>query len=114
MIWQDFVFMVGSAFSVFVLLPTLRDSMANVPLGTSLPSAVIGVVYGTTFATLGMPLSAIGAFTAGTMWSLIALLRSPHPFRTEMGALVEFCSESLDRSDGPSDRATREPETVDP
>ena len=84
MLWQDVVFMVGSMFSIFVLLPTLRDSMANVPLGTSLPSAVIGLIYGITFATLGMPLSALGAFTAGFMWSLIATIRSPHPFQTEV------------------------------
>lgn len=78
MMWQDIVFLVGSTFSLFVLLPTLRDATANVPLGTALPSAAIGAIYGTTFLTLGMTLSAFGAYVAGTMWSLIALFRSPH------------------------------------
>lgn len=80
MMWQDMIFLAGSVFSLLVLAPTLRNSMANVPLGTSLPSAVIGIVYGTAFLTLGMTLSAIGAFLTGVIWSLIAALRSPHPF----------------------------------
>ena len=79
MMWQDLVFMTGSALSLFFLLPTLRDSMAHVPLGTSLPSATIGFVYGGTFMSLGMTLSGVGAMCAGLMWSAIALLRSPNP-----------------------------------
>ncbi|MBZ6494962.1 hypothetical protein [Natrinema longum] len=77
MMWQDFVFMVGSGLSIVFLAPTLRDSSARVPLGTSLPSMGIGFVYGLTFVTLGMRFSAAGAVAAGTMWSLIALFRSP-------------------------------------
>lgn len=80
MMWQDFVFLSGSVFSLFVLVPTLRDSMANVPLGTTLPSATIGIVYGTTFFTLGMHFSAAGSLLTGVMWSLVAFLRSPHPY----------------------------------
>ena len=79
--WQDFVFLAGSVFSLFVLVPTLRDSMANVPLGTTLPSATIGLVYGTTFFTLGMHFSAVGSFLTGVMWSLVAYLRSPNPIK---------------------------------
>ncbi|KZN26357.1 MULTISPECIES: hypothetical protein [unclassified Haladaptatus] len=77
--WQDIVFLCGSVFSLLVLVPTLRDSMANVPLGTSLPSAIIGIIYGTAFLTLGMQLSAGGSLLTGIMWSLIAFLRSPNP-----------------------------------
>lgn len=77
MMWQDLVFMVGSSLSIVFLAPTLRDAAANVPLGTSLPSMVIGFVYAFTFSTLGMTLSAAGAFAAGTMWTLIATFRSP-------------------------------------
>ncbi|AGB30039.1 hypothetical protein Natpe_0093 [Natrinema pellirubrum DSM 15624] len=77
MMWQDLVFMLGSGLSIVFLAPTLRDSSARVPLGTSLPSMGIGFVYATTFFTLGMTFSAMGAFAAGTMWSLIALFRSP-------------------------------------
>lgn len=80
MMWQDVVFLAGSVFSLLVLVPTLRDSMANVPLGTSLPSAAIGIVYGLAFLSLDMLLSAGGALLTGVMWSLVAALRSPSPF----------------------------------
>ncbi|USZ70812.1 hypothetical protein NGM15_11970 [Natronosalvus halobius] len=69
--------MVGSGLSIFFLAPTLRDATARVPLGTSLPSMGIGIVYGLTFSTMGMTFSATGALCAGTMWALIALFRSP-------------------------------------
>ncbi|UPV72926.1 hypothetical protein M0R89_10240 [Halorussus limi] len=82
MMWQDFVFLAGSVFSLVVLVPTLRDSMANVPLGTALPSATIGFIYGTAFLTLGMTMSAVGSLLTGVMWSLIAALRSPHPYNS--------------------------------
>ncbi|WIV67829.1 hypothetical protein [Natrialbaceae archaeon AArc-T1-2] len=77
MMWQDLVFMVGSSLSIVFLAPTLRDASARVPLGTSLPSMAIGIVYAFTFSTLGMTFSATGSFAAGTMWALIALFRSP-------------------------------------
>lgn len=77
MIWQDIVFMLGSGFSVFVLMPTLRDRTSCVPWGTSLPSTVIALIYASTFYSLGMVLSAVGALTAATMWSLIAAFRNP-------------------------------------
>ena len=79
MMWQDLVFMAGSSLSLFFLLPTLRDSMAHIPLGTSLPSATIGFVYGGTFLSLGMTFSGLGAICTGLMWSAIATLRSPNP-----------------------------------
>lgn len=77
--WQDLVFLGGSVFSLFVLVPTLRNSMATIPLGTSIPSAVIGIIYGTTFLTMGMTFSGVGAFVTGMMWSAIAAVRSPDP-----------------------------------
>ena len=77
MMWQDLIFMLGSGLSIVFLAPTLRDASARVPLGTSLPSMGIGFVYGITFLTLGMTFSALGSIAAGTMWSLIALIRSP-------------------------------------
>lgn len=75
--WQDFIFMAGSALSIVFLAPTLRDSNARVPLETSLPSMSIGAVYACTFASLGMTFSALGSLSAAVMWSTIALFRSP-------------------------------------
>ena len=77
MIWQDLIFTVGSVFSIIVLTPTLRDKMATIPLGTSVPSALIGLVYGSTFFTMGMTFSAAGSLATGVLWTLIAALRSP-------------------------------------
>ncbi|WP_205427561.1 hypothetical protein [Halorussus sp. MSC15.2] len=94
MIWQDAVFLCGSVFSLVVLVPTLRDSMANVPLGTALPSATIGFVYGTAFFTLGMTMSAVGSVLTGVMWSLIAALRSPHPYNSSSDSEVSRSTDS--------------------
>lgn len=77
MLWQDFVFLFGSMFGVLTLIPTLRNSVSCVPRSTSLPSMLIGGVYSLTFITLGMYFSAIGAFAACTMWSLILYYRAP-------------------------------------
>lgn len=44
MIWQDFVFLIGSMTSVGFLYPTLRDSASQVPRATSVPSMIIGGV----------------------------------------------------------------------
>lgn len=96
MMWQDAVFLFGSVFSLVVLVPTLRDSVANVPLGTSLPSATLGVVYGLTFFSLGMTMSAVGSLATGVMWSLVAALRSPHP----LDHLVEPPAESVGHATG--------------
>jgi hypothetical protein len=35
MSWQDLIFLAGNVFSLFVLVPTLRDEMATIPLGTT-------------------------------------------------------------------------------
>jgi hypothetical protein len=81
MMWQDCVFLAGNVFSLIALLPTLRDSMANVPFSTSFPSAVIGLVYATAFFTMDMALSALGALLTGSIWLAIVALRSPRPLR---------------------------------
>lgn len=79
MMWQDFVFLVGSMTSVLFLYPTLRDTASAVPRETSIPSMLIGGAYSFTFLTLGMTFSAAGSFAACTMWSLIAAFRAPDP-----------------------------------
>lgn len=75
--WQDVVFLAGSTFSIVCLAPTLRDANARVPLATSVPSMSIGLIYAATFFTLGMTFSGVGSLSAGVMWSLIAVIRSP-------------------------------------
>ena len=84
--WQDLIFLGGSVLSLVVLVPTLRDSMASVPLGTAAPSAALGLLYGATFFSLGMTLSGAGSLLTGAMWSSIALLRSPNPLNDAPGS----------------------------
>ncbi|WP_224333305.1 hypothetical protein [Haloprofundus halobius] len=77
--WQEFVFVTESVFSLVVLAPLLGDRMAQVPYGTSVPSALIGLVYGGTFFSTGVGFSALGSALAGLMWALVAVFRSPNP-----------------------------------
>ncbi|MFP8955542.1 hypothetical protein ACLI4Y_02355 [Natrialbaceae archaeon A-CW3] len=113
MMWQDMIFMIGSGLSIFFLAPTLRDAAARVPLGTSIPSMAIGVVYGVTFATMDMTFSALGALAAGSMWALIAVFRSPgrqSPTLTRTDGIVLFvqdCRRWSDRVIGGNDPLTQ-------
>lgn len=100
MIWQELVFLLGSASSIVVLGPTIRDASARVPRGTSIPSAGLGVLYAITFATMDMTVSAAGALLTGVLWSLIAVLRSPDDGLVE--SVLESESESTAASTGPA------------
>lgn len=97
MIWQDFVFLIGSMTSVMFLYPTLRDSASQVPRATSVPSMIIGGAYSLTFFTLGMTFSAFGSFAACTMWSLIAAFRNPDAETDESSSLDELRAMLVDR-----------------
>ncbi|QCS44249.1 hypothetical protein FEJ81_02030 [Natrinema versiforme] len=77
--WQDLIFLAGSALSIVFLAPTVRDATANIPLGSSVPSMTIGAIYAATYATMGMTFSAAGSLGVATMWSLIVSFRSPGP-----------------------------------
>ncbi|QCS44140.1 hypothetical protein [Natrinema versiforme] len=77
MLWQDVVFMAGSLLSVVFLVPALRDAAARIPVATSRPKMALGAVYAATFATMGMPLAAVGLLATGVMWGLLAAYRSP-------------------------------------
>lgn len=79
MMWQDLIFLAGSALSIVFLAPTVRDATANIPLGSSVPSMTIGAIYAVTYATMGMTFSAAGSLGVATMWSLIVSYRSPGP-----------------------------------
>lgn len=100
MIWQDLVFLVGSVFSILILTPTLKDRTANIPLGTSLPSAFLGVVYGASFYSMGMAFSASGSLLTGVLWAAIAALRSP----SISNVLPNSASASLATARGAVDR----------
>ncbi|NGM68494.1 hypothetical protein G6M89_05625 [Natronolimnobius sp. AArcel1] len=77
--WQDLVFLAGSALSIVFLAPTIRNSTARIPLGSSVPSMTIGTVYAVTYGTLGMTFSAVGSLGVAIMWALIVSYRAPRP-----------------------------------
>jgi len=68
--------MFGSGLSIIFLAPTLRDSSAGSARHEP-PVDGDRVRLRHDVFTLGMSFSAMGAFAAGSMWSLIALFRSP-------------------------------------
>ena len=80
MMWQDLIFLVGNLVSIVSLTPTLRDATSRIPLATAVPSAIIGLLYGVTFLTMGMTFSALGAVVTGVIWTLICAFRSPHRY----------------------------------
>lgn len=95
MMWQDFVFMMGSSLSIVFLAPTLRDATASVPIATSFPSMAIGGVYAFTFATLGMTFSAVGASATCVMWTLISFFRAPRSPYNRSNA-IGSCNDRID------------------
>lgn len=95
MIWQDFVFMIGSSLSIACLTPTLRDTTARIPLATSFPSMAIGSVYAFTFMTLGMTFSAVGALATCVMWTLISFFRAPESPYNHSNA-IGSCNDRLE------------------
>ncbi len=92
MMWQDFVFLAGSVLSIVFLAPTVRDSSARIPLGSSVPSMTIGAVYSFTYSTMGMTFSSLGAAGVAIMWSLIVCYRAPGA-RTGPANIVRFLVE---------------------
>ncbi|MBX0293490.1 hypothetical protein [Haloarcula nitratireducens] len=77
MAWQDIIFLTGAAITVGVLYPTLSNKSASVPWATSIPAALLKVVFGVTFLSMDMLLSAVGMLVAAGMWGLIAFFRHP-------------------------------------
>lgn len=78
--WQDGVFLAGNIVLALVLLPTLRDPDAIIPLWTSVPTALTLYVYGATFLTLDLYLSGISLFATALIWTLIAAFRNEQAF----------------------------------
>ncbi|MXV61535.1 hypothetical protein GS429_05535 [Natronorubrum sp. JWXQ-INN-674] len=95
--WQDFVFLAGSVLSIVFLAPTVRDSSARIPLGSSFPSMAIGAIYSFTYATMGMRFSALGSAGVAAMWTLIVCYRAPGP-QTGPKNIVRFVASMARRS----------------
>lgn len=66
--WTDLVFSLGSVVFIVGLLPAVLDSRTRIPLKTSLPTGAVLVVYGLTFALMGLWLSAASSLVTASMW----------------------------------------------
>lgn len=77
MTWQDWVLMAGGWIFAVLLYPILSDEDATVPRRTSLPTAVILLVYAGTYLTLGLALAAAASFATAVMWFAVAYFRAP-------------------------------------
>lgn len=74
--WQSLVFMAGSLLFALLLLPTIKDEEASVPLATSVPTGTILLIYALTFLTMdGHLLSAAGSLASAIAWFYIAVFR---------------------------------------
>jgi hypothetical protein len=69
------IFLVGGIISSLLLLPTLLSQTARVPRTTSVPTAILLLVYGVTFLSLGMTTASLGSFISFVLWVAIAGLK---------------------------------------
>jgi len=77
MIWQDIVFTLGGFIFALLLIPTLIDSEAQVPRLTSIPTALILVIFSLTYFSLGFYYSTITNLMTAGCWAGISIWRSP-------------------------------------
>ena len=83
--WQDWVLGLGGFFFAASLWPTIRSKAAQVPLSTSLPTAIILAAYIAAEWTVHLPLAALSGVASSGAWFLIALLRRPRRERCHWG-----------------------------
>ena len=69
--WQDKVLAFGQWFFALTLLPTLLGEQLP-PLSTSVPTGLILLTFGGTFATLRLGNSSLSSFVVGMVWLSIA------------------------------------------
>ncbi len=70
MLWQDWVFSIGTIIFAIALVPTLVSK--NKPaLSTSFTTGVVLLVFAITYVTLSLWFSAITTTITGTIWLII-------------------------------------------
>ena len=76
MVSAETVFLAATTFQIIFTLPTLFDRGSTVPRETSIPTAIVWLVYGVTYFTISYPLAGIASIVGGTLWGLVALFRA--------------------------------------
>ena len=70
--WQDYVFALGSVVFIVALMPAVK-SKEKLPLGTSIPTAVILFLFAICYATLHLWFAMATTLGTATQWSLLAI-----------------------------------------
>lgn len=73
---EDQILGVGTLVLNLTLLPTLLDKNSKVSRLTSIPTAIILLVFTATYLSMDLLFSAFAVFAGGIMWGLIAAYRS--------------------------------------
>jgi hypothetical protein len=76
MAWQDMVFLVGNLVLGAVLIPTLLDENVEIPLKTSVPTALVLSIFAASYFTLELYFSAVSTAVIAAMWLYIAEFRN--------------------------------------
>lgn len=71
----DMIFTAGSLVFIAGLLPAALNSKTQVPLKTSLPTALVLAVYAVTFVFMGLMFSAASSTVTSSLWAFIAIHR---------------------------------------
>jgi hypothetical protein len=72
MLWQDWVFSVGTWVFAIALVPTIRGK-EKPPLWTSFPTAIFLTLFALTYFSLTLWLSAFSSLLTATAWSILAI-----------------------------------------
>jgi len=80
MAWEPTVLAIANTALVLPLLPTLKDTDAQVPRWTSIPTGTSLLAIGVAYYSLGLVLPSISSLLQTTCWMAIAVWR---PVRTD-------------------------------
>jgi hypothetical protein len=72
MLWQDWVFSVGTWVFAIALVPTIRGK-EKPPLWTSIPTAIFLTLFAFTYFSLTLWLSAFSSLLTATTWYILAI-----------------------------------------
>jgi hypothetical protein len=95
LILQDAALGGGALVLIALLLPTLLDSRAAVPLATSATTGAVLALYAAVYVSLGLALAAAGSAATAALWFLVAAFRRTGPRRNGAVGECDRCHKSV-------------------
>jgi hypothetical protein len=89
-LWQDFVFTIGSLFFIVALVFSVR-SPDKPPVRTSVITGFWLVVFSVVYATLSLPLAAVTSAISGLLWFTLAVQKANVDFCPDCGHVKCAC-----------------------